>query len=1318
MLVCRVLVIRLFFILLVLGLVARAQTPPVFGTAHGYQDAPFSLTLSAPGAIRYTLDGSAPTLANGSDYTAPLSISSTTVVRAVALENGLLSPVVTATYLFATDVIAQTGTPPGWPAQFPNGHATDYGMDPRVVSANSATIAADLRSLPALCVSFDTADFFSADTGIYVNPHAHGSDWERPMVMELIDPGAANGGGFSQPGAVRLRGGFSRDVQNPKHSFHFYFRDSTGGKLKFPLFGAGGAKTYERLDLRCATDWSWSFLGDSRCDFIRELWCRDTLGALGQPTTRGRFYQLFLNGQYWGLYCSQERVEADFAARYLGGSEADYDVVKCEPTDNYRIAASDGNLDAWHRLWNAANAGFISNAAYIKAQGLSAGGTPNPAFETLVEVDSLIAYMLVILYSGDQDAPISDFITDQTGQPRTGINNFFCARSRTDGDGFRFFSHDAEVTFVDLNVNRTGPFPAGDPKRGGKFERSNPQYLFQQLMKNAECRIRFADAVQRACFHGGPLSPAGAAAAFQARMAEIDRAVITESARWGDAKRLPADEPLGRADWLAICNGHFLGDYFPARTAELLAQLRAKGWFPNVEAADFSQSGGAFSPGGTLSLSALSGTILYTLDGSDPRQIGGLVSPAAKKFTAPFTLTNSVRVRARVLSGTTWSAMREFDFWPGGQDFSALRVSELHYDPLPEITPYGQVDGDNYEFIELHNSGATPLDLGGCKFAAGIEFVFPPGTILPGGRRIVLASDPDRFGERYPDVRPFDSYRGNFADGGETVTLAQPDGTPLISFTYDDTAPWPVQAAKMGRSLVFLGGAHGDPANWRASAVDGGAPQPGDEPAADFTGIVSDPLSALLTRNEPLTFQLRAAGFDTITNWELITSPGSGLPPGLALSTGGVISGAAATAGNFVARIRINGTKNGGAFSHEQDLRLIISTADPLDRTRPVALIGLPDASLRLPEDRPLLAGSATDASGIERVEWSLDGAPFRAAQIRALNPKKVTWSARMKDLAPGAHTMRVRALDKAGNWSAQAARSFTYIVPRPITVSVSGDGEITAGWAGTTLRELARHYTITAKPRAGFLFAGWTDGGSALIAESPALTFTMAADMTLVANFVANPFPAATTHRGLLTGAASTHTGRGMITLARTSTGTFSATLIHAGTTYRFTGRFNPATGEFAAQLPRKNDTPLAVALTFNFGPRNVSVSVGDLSGIAPAPFYHATNNPFPFPGTFKFSLPALAPPAPQSAGTGRLVATASGAISLTGTLADGTPFLLNARAREFESVDLYRALYKGGGSLSGVLHFDDADHARGQMLWSKPAAFEGEAAAEAVRQ
>ncbi len=183
--------------------------------------------------------------------------------------------------------------------------------------------------------------------------------------------------------------------------------------------------------------------GDPQAVFVSDQVCRDLQAAVGQASARGDFCHLFLNGQYWGLYNTCERPEASYGATYFGGKKSDYDVVKQgSGGPGLSMMATDGNLDAWKRLYDGASPGLRDNAAYFALQGRNPDGTIAPGREVLLDVDNLIDYMLVNVYTGNLDGPASWF-----GDNRFS-NNWYGIRSRRGREGFRFFIWDAEHTFL------------------------------------------------------------------------------------------------------------------------------------------------------------------------------------------------------------------------------------------------------------------------------------------------------------------------------------------------------------------------------------------------------------------------------------------------------------------------------------------------------------------------------------------------------------------------------------------------------------------------------------------------------------------------------------------------------------------------------------------------------------------------------------------------------------------------------------------------------------------------------------------------------
>ncbi len=769
--------------------------------------------------IYYTLDGRDPTPATGTLYTNAVSIGATTVLRARAVKAGHVpSDADTQTYIFVDDVVTQSpnGEPPGpgWPGSPVKGQRFDYGMDTNVTQdARYAGLIDDaLLAIPSVSLVTDLANLFDPATGIYVNARMEGEDWERETSVELINPDGTDG--FQINAGLRIRGNMSTSPDNPKHSLRLFFRTEYGDNtLEYALFGDEGVDAFRKIDLRTAQNTSWNLTRGDECTFVREVFSRDLQGEMGEPYTRSRYYHVYLNGHYWGLYQTQERADAHYGESYLGGDDDDYDVMKVQMGPG--VVATDGNGDAYRELWQAAANGFAADADYCAVQGLDAAGVRDPAQRVLLDVDNLVDYMIAVYYVGDRDGPISAI-----GKNRI-ANNYYAIFNRAGEDGFQFFRHDAENTLLDVNEDRTGPWE--DPNLALESQFS-PQWLHQRLCANTNYVRRFGDRVQRHCFNGGLLTEEVCQARFAARVAEVELAIIAESARWGDARIEP---PRTKDDdWLpelaAVTN-----DYFPYRREILLEQLLAQGWYPAVDAPVFSRHGGSFGAGFTLGMSGTN-EVYYTLDGSDPIDSGTL-------YVEPVACTRTVRVRARALAGGAWSALTEAVFVPESP-VATLRVTELMYHPAGS-TETNYLESD-FEFIEIQNTGSATTGLAGVEFVEGISFDFTDCGIesLGPGEFLVLVGNLEAFTNRYPEGAGMcigGEYGGRFflpgalANEGEEIELVDGLGRTIQRFGYDD-GWYPVTDGE-GFSLTVLdAGAETNAWNaadgWRASAYAGGTP--------------------------------------------------------------------------------------------------------------------------------------------------------------------------------------------------------------------------------------------------------------------------------------------------------------------------------------------------------------------------------------------------------------------------------------------------------------------------------------------------------------
>jgi len=105
----------------------------------------------------------------------------------------------------------------------------------------------------------------------------------------------------------------------------------------------------------------------------------------------------------------------------------------------------------------------------------------------------------------------------------------------------------------------------------------------------------------------------------------------------------------------------------------------------------------------------------------------------------------------------------------GGILVSEVVINEIMYWPVSDN------DGDQY--VELHNWGAQTVELGGWRFADGIDYEFPPNARLGPGGYLVLAKNAARLMTNYPNLNPgntFGDFGGRLAHRGERLALAKP----------------------------------------------------------------------------------------------------------------------------------------------------------------------------------------------------------------------------------------------------------------------------------------------------------------------------------------------------------------------------------------------------------------------------------------------------------------------------------------------------------------------------------------------------------------
>ncbi|MDG2122550.1 MAG: lamin tail domain-containing protein, partial [Verrucomicrobiales bacterium] len=640
-----------------LGFVADTK----FDHDRGFYDAPFNLAITSttPDAtIRYTTDGSWPSESNGNVYSSPLTISSTTTLKAVATKPGFLpTNTDTHTYIFVDDVVAQTSASTRTDFGFPNRWGSNtvyYGMNNNraVNPATHPTIKEDLKAIPSLVIGMDVEDMFGR-RGIYSNPQSSGISWERQTSFEIIDPNTPDGGlDHQQNCAIRIQGGAFRSFGlTRKKSFRVIFKSQFGtanqptngpGKLRYPLFShidPDASEKFDTLVFRMESNDGWQWGGaNGQPQYARDEWGRRSQLALGHPAGHGRYMHIYINGAYWGVYNVVERPDASFAENYLG---ADPDTWQGQNSGTPINSAT--NIREWTTMLShvddisRASTDSARDAEYLEAYGFNADGTRNPNLPIWIDATNFIDYLLVNWYAGNSDWSRKNYYGGRDPSP--------------DSTGYKFFMWDAEWSLLlrsSLTTDKTSDFAGiGAPQ--------------QHLARSPEYQVRYGDRVHRAFFNNGPLSPENCAARYAEITSQHTSILVPEAARWGNQH----NQSRSVRDWENEAN-KIIRTWFPGRGDRFISQLRRRKLYPSIEAPIYSQHGGSVSTNQGVSLAVPAETehIYYMVgDGDtdptdyahslDPRLVGGTPNPSATliDFTAGGGSTPPTEL---IAAGSSW----------------------------------------------------------------------------------------------------------------------------------------------------------------------------------------------------------------------------------------------------------------------------------------------------------------------------------------------------------------------------------------------------------------------------------------------------------------------------------------------------------------------------------------------------------------------------------------------------------------------------------------------------------------------------------------
>ena len=369
------------------------------------------------------------------------------------------------------------------------------------------------------------------------------------------------------------------------------------------------------------------------------------------------------------------------------------------------------------------------------------------------------------------------------------------------------------------------------------------------------------------------------------------------------------------------------------------------------------------------------------------------------------------------------------------------------------------------------------------------------------------------------------------------------------------------------------------------------------------------------------------------------------------------------------------------------------------DLSGPAILIQKPLPPTKTSAPTVSLAGSVSDLRTVASAQLWINGAPLPSLLLsNSLPAPSATFSATAVPLLPGQNSLEIRATDRDGNLSVSPL-TVTRSVQTPITLTIQGAGSI-SGKPNGSLLDIQSSSTWTAKPAPGWIFERWSGSTES---DSPSLTANITENFLLQASFIRNPFLADTgTFRGLIRSSAASP--EGWLATSLSASGALTGKLHYGTAVLSFKAQLRPD-GSVSIRLPRPGLSPLTLFLGFTLqGTGQLTGTLTDSSTILQidAEQDAAFTSPVDCAGSYSI---VFQPGTPAFPGHGYAAAsvTARGALTLAGSLPDGTKFSAGSPLPRTLLFTFLSPLSQPSSQLIGFLSLQAPFTSR--MIWSRSA-------------
>ncbi len=504
---------------------ANAGNALRFSHAEGFYSAPFALevTAEAPDTIRFTLDGSEPTVTSPV-YLRPLALAPRDGEVAELARIPTTAPQKELSY-------KAWAAPRQASHQLTVARFATWRDGKRTSRVYTKTFAVDgalqgRYTVPVVSLVTERAHLFDPETGIYVtgerfdpaNPEWTGNafmrepEWERPTHVTFFE--ADGTVAFSQDAGIRIHGGKTR--QAAQKSLRLYARGRYGdGAFDHAVFPGRPTERYERLVLRTSMG-AWV-----KQSIIADAVAHEIVAELDLEAQDQRPVVVYLNGEYWGLHTLVDRIDERYVAYRSGVPEDSVELWGWTPQSDYHelIAFAEGN-----------DLGIQANYERVAAE---------------IDVENFITYTIAEQFFANTDWP---------------ANNSTFWRERGRGGKWRWIFYDLDAGFVtpELDMFERMMVPPSEEWSPDRFATT----LFRNLIAHAGFRERFVARYTELLVT--TFSPEETSRRFERVRDAYRPEVGAHAARWG--------EPSSVGHWETVVNDQLLG-FLRARPCIVAEQL-------------------------------------------------------------------------------------------------------------------------------------------------------------------------------------------------------------------------------------------------------------------------------------------------------------------------------------------------------------------------------------------------------------------------------------------------------------------------------------------------------------------------------------------------------------------------------------------------------------------------------------------------------------------------------------------------------------------------------------------------------------------------